>query len=340
VIFCANCKRRRLSAIRFGKNSANRQALASFMDGLAKDILKTLCLADALGLAPTLIEVRRFLGAGLAGPTSLGDILSALKRLEVDGKIFSNQGFFCLRGREELIAERLKRLAVTEGKWLLVRRALLRLRHLPWVRLVAICNTVAMGLARRESDVDVFLIVRPGRIWASRLLCHAALAFGSLARRGKGAANRLCLSFTVTDDALALASIAKKPADPYLAAWLATLLPVIGESDVYAKLIAENNWLSQYFRDFIQRRPALLRRSERSALARIFDWLDFFYGRPLNFAARIFQRPRIVNNPESRVQGTGSDVVVNETMLKFHEQDRREEVRERFQKRLAELGIR
>jgi hypothetical protein len=51
------------------------------------------------------------------------------------------------------------------------------------------------------------------------------------------------------------------------------------------------------------------------------------------------QHPRIIRNTKSRVHETGTDVVVTDDLLKFHEEDKREAIRAAFYARTARYGV-
>ncbi len=301
------------------------------MTPLVRAMIRAACLADALEMAPTPLELARLqeprAGAGVVAATLALDA-ELRQALAVTG------GFVTLRGREALAAERTSRLAVAEEKWVAALRAARRLRRVPWLRLVAVCNTVAMGLPREGSDVDLFLVSRPGRLWIVRFLAHAALAAGNLARRGSRVADAACLSFSVSERALDLSAVAKTPSDPYLAVWFATLMPVMDRGGVYDALLAANPTMPVE-----PRLAAPARRVSPSFAARALEILLFPFGGLLDRLARALQRPRILANPASRVRAGGTDVVVTDDMLKFHEEDKREAIRAAFLERTARYGV-
>ncbi|TAL19420.1 hypothetical protein EPN90_03690 [Patescibacteria group bacterium] len=308
---------------------------------LPRAIIRTLCFADVLDMALTPAELHRTLGIDLGASAALAEVYFAFwGDRELREKIVFKNGFVALAGREELIAERLLRLAIAEEKWSAAQRALRRLRHLPWLRLAAVCNTVAMGLPRAESDIDIFLAAAPGRLWALRLLSHLALALGSLARRGGQTRNRICLSFSVTRGAFDLSRVAKQPADPYLTFWLSSIVPALDCRGTYEELLAANRWSAELLPNCSARALAPFYAVQNSRLA---VFLEFIFsgriGRNLEIFARRLQRQRILANPESRVHEAGTDVVVTDEMLKFHEQDRRAEIRDAFLLRAVHYGV-
>ena len=311
------------------------------MDPLAVAIMRTVCFADALGAALTPVEIHNWLGIDCGCAATFSAVCAALETDQVlRSHLVFQDGFVAVRGRAELVSLRLERLAVAEEKWVIALRAMRRIRHVPWVHFAAVCNTVAMGLPRRESDIDIFLITEPGRLWAVRLLVHALLAPRSLARRGSVVQDRICVSFSVTKKATALAPVLKRPADPYMAIWLLTLAPVVEKNGMAAALWAANPWLVAQIPNAAAKRSAPARTLAPSTIARL---VERFCGGPLgaliNRAARRVQYPRILSHRKSLVHGNGTDVVVSDDMLKFHEADRRDAIREAFYERAHRYGV-
>lgn len=306
------------------------------MDDLSRAIIRALCLADTLDASLSVVEITAWLDARFA----LHEIAAALEGdPELKTRLAEKNGFYCLCGREALLDLRAERLAIAEEKWVVAKRALGRIRHLPWLRLAAVVNTVAMGFPKRESDVDLFIVAAPGRLWLVRLLLHAALAINSLARRRGAATDRICLSFSVTTRALALAPLAKQPRDPYLALWLATLIPAIERDSTYQKLLAANSWLVEYLPNAAPRLAAGARTKKVSPVARISEIVFWPFGSLLELLARAVELPRILANPNSRLRLGGTDVVVTDDVLKFHERDRRDAIREKYCAKAAEYAV-
>lgn len=308
------------------------------MTALAQAIIRTVCFADVLDAALSAVEIVRWLGVDQKHKASLAAVMQALAEdADVRAALFVKDGYVCLRHRAALIPERLERLATAEEKWVIALRAMQRLRHIPWLRLAAVCNTVAMGLPRRGSDIDVFLVGVPCRLWLVRLFAHGLLFLEARTRRGERVQDAICLSFSVTTQALALLPLAKIPTDPYLHIWLRTLVPAIDVQETYAALLRENPLFADPAAAIL---PAAAHGRSLSRCARAVEYLcPSGTGRFLNRAARRLQHPRIVRNTKSRLHAQGTDVVVTDDLLKFHEEDKREAIRAAFYVRAARYGV-
>lgn len=119
------------------------------------------------------------------------------------------------------------------------QRVLPLLRFVPGVRGVAVANSVALGTADRHSDIDLLIITAPGRLWTARVGCTVLLHLFGVRRHHHKVAGRFCLSFFITETALDFSRIALSPHDPYLAFWIASLVPVFGR-DAFQSLAQAN----------------------------------------------------------------------------------------------------
>ncbi len=221
-------------------------------------------------------------------------------------------------------------------KWRRARLGGRLLSFIPFVRMVAVGNTLAIEHAREESDIDLLIVAKAGRLWMVRLFSVVVLEMFGLRRRGKRIKDRLCLSFYVTDDALDLSAIAKSPLDPYLAYWVATLWPVFG-MEIYQKFWQANAWIKNYLPLAFARRPNSPRRVGSWWLAdsvrNTREWLlRGKLGDKLEQWCRGVMLRRIEGHKDSKLWQKDTDVIANDQMLKFHEVDRRLKIREEWEK--------
>ena len=97
-----------------------------------------------------------------------------------------------------------------------------------------------------DSDIDVFIVIKKGRLFITRALVTLYLSFLRMRRTKKKIKNKICLSFYIADDSLNLEKTAIKN-DIYLIYWLSTLVPVYDPQNFYQIIIKNNQWLNKYF---------------------------------------------------------------------------------------------
>lgn len=156
--------------------------------------------------------------------------------------IGQKNGFYFLRGRREIIEQRIQRKKLTDQKLKKSNWILRFVYCLPFVRLVMISGTVAIGNPSKKSDIDLLVVAKAGRIWTTRaFLTFFALIFGKYRHTGE-TENKLCLNHYITDKTLAIDFGNLYKAQEYL-----NILPAAGEPGIYDGFFAANRkWMEKY----------------------------------------------------------------------------------------------
>ena len=179
-----------------------------------------------LGQRATLLEVKNILNEGLAG-------------------IASANGFYFLGSRQEMLLERQKRYHFSATKFKLARRAVRLFRLVPFIKMIAVSNIIGAHNLRDGSDIDLFIVTSPQRLWLTRLFCAGLAKILGWRPTRDVKRNKICLSFYISSDNLDLKSLKLNSEDLYFNYWLAGLVPVYDRHQTYASLIATNSWLKE-----------------------------------------------------------------------------------------------
>lgn len=192
------------------------------------DLLDALVYGDAFDCAVTFDELWRYARVAI-GRDDLRRRLQddpALRRLVV-----GRGGFYCFEDRPDLLSQRLERARRARRLDRRGHRVARFLRHVPFVRGVALTGSAAAGDADRDGDVDLLVTVARGRLGTAFLLL--------------GSASRLvgrklfCPNYYLCEDRLDLG-----PARLYLARELAQARTLVGDRDA---LWAANPWVRETF---------------------------------------------------------------------------------------------
>src|SRR3989344_8782579 len=219
----------------------------------AQAAIATLAFFDIFNYPLTALEIWRWL---YQQPAGFAELLDTLERLRANSRIGSSNGYFFLAGRKAILEQRFARYQLAEHKYRIALRAARVLRFVPFVEGIAVCNTLGYSNAAKESDIDFFIIARHGRIWLVRLLVTALVSGMGIRRHGQKIADRVCLSFYVSDAHLDISDIALDAEDIYLVYWLATLVPIFYRQEhdpqcsVYQRLLKENMKLHERLPNF------------------------------------------------------------------------------------------
>lgn len=334
------------------------------MDPVARAVLATIAYFDLFQVPLTALEVWRNLfwlvptvppskregSAGLApsererveGPVpGLGDVEAALVRLVAAGKLVSQDGYVSLPGGVPA-SVRLMREADALRKWRRLRFGARVLSVVPFLQGIAAVNTLPIGASKRESDIDVLLISRTGRLYTMRFIAVAVATLFGLYRSGKHVADQLCLSFSLSERELDLLPLTKRPDDPLLRYWCANIHVIAERERVFDRFWKANA-------AFLAPLPnARLRRAVPAVTAPLLlglvrkcleGMLAGRLGDRVETWARAFQQRRFAANASSRSRLGGTDVVISDDVLKFHERDNREEMRSAWYDRLRRYAI-
>ena|SRR3989344_4588972 len=298
------------------------------MSDTERAIISTLAFFDLFDHAPTSYELYSVLTVSSFVPWST--FQAALFALEQGGCIKNDTAFWFFSGRNMLIDTRRARQEWIARKMKRAIRAARLLRYVPFVDAVCACNRLAAGHPHEESDIDFFIIIRAGRLWFARFLVTALLQAAGLRRHDTSISDRVCLSFYITSDAASLQSVSLAGDDIYLRYWIVSLLPLWSDEGVMEKFWEENAWAREVLYASPMPIPFLRKRTV------VFIWmverlLRGRLGARLEMYARAWQKKRIEQKMASHA--IPNAVVISDTMLKFHENDRREWYRAAWEER-------
>lgn len=313
------------------------------MDHLKQSLTQTLSYFDLFSCPLTEEELYRYLW-NPQEPISFDTFTRRLETFaESKEKNFEKSGsYFFLPGREEIIAQRERRVWYVEKKLKIAERGAKLLRFLPFVKAFFVCNQIQIGVTQK-SDIDVLIVAQRGHLYLTRFVITLLFGLFRLRRGKKKVTDRLCLSFYVTDDALDFTSLQVGEPDIYFTHWLATLIPVYDPQNYLQKFFDANEWATKKIPSAF-RVPLLTKWSIQDKHLSLF-FKKFFekllrtqYGDKLEAWTKKFQLKHMQKNTDS-VQNKDTRVVVSDTLLKFHENDRRELFREEWQKRYTQFFV-
>lgn len=212
------------------------------MIGLKNEILSTLTLNYAeSGAGLELVELNKYLhriGNNGRRPT-LAEITKALYELKNTGLVFENSGALSVIDDSDMAGQKENRLNISKEKIARLKMPLKWLAALPFLMSVVITGSVAMNNADESSDLDLLIVVKPGRIWLTRTLAMIVAQFFGKRRYGKKIADRICLNYFIVDGAEA-------PTQNIASAnMLASAMPILGAEN-FPAFISRNRWMEKF----------------------------------------------------------------------------------------------
>lgn len=304
-------------------------------------IIQTMAFFDIFDYPLTSWEVWKFLYRAKA---ELPEIMQELKNFELTGVVARKHGFYFFAGRENIARLRHIRYDFGQKKYKKARRAARIIAFLPFVKMVAVCNNLAYSNARAESDIDFFVIARGKRIWTVRFFSVLVMKLLRMRIRKDKLLDGICLSFFLSEDALDLSKVALPEEDIYLNFWFATLTPLFAEDGIVEKFQKSNIHFYNALPHIYQKSPSSRRAVRIGAFAGFFKRV---FERALSGKAGVWFEQTVKTGQmkvlpavlRKAAETSGTDVVIDDTMLKFHSNDRRQYFQKLWRETSAKRGF-
>lgn len=319
---------------------------------LAQSILKTIAFFDIFDYPLTREELFQYLWQS-AETVSYANFVPQLENiLETDlaRKIESQGGYYFFVGKSEIIAKRERKVLYTEEKIKIAKRAARKLRYIPFVEAMFVCNLLPV-VVKPTSDIDVLIIAKENRIWLTRFLSSLVLTLFQLRptnfglnffskNNKKSMTDKICLSFYMTEKHLDLLNICVEGDDVYQAYWNTNFVPLYDHANLYTEFQEQNTWVKKYLPNAV--RPyALLSRWEildnsfTLGIKRFTKWFlqsSFFENK-----FRILQLKHLQQKETIQSGTVQKNIVISDTMLKFHKNDRKKQFQNEWERRWIKL---
>lgn len=188
--------------------------------------------------------------------------------------------------------------------------------YIPWIECVCICNSLAMNACHKDSDIDLFVITQKNRLWTARIFLTLFLSLIWKRKTSQQHAWKFCLSFFISKEDMSLKKIALKD-DIYLIYWLKTIIPVINRNNSFEDFIHKNQDWCEINNPHPQKiiEPQMLKTPK--LLTSCWDYCE-------KLLKSIFS-PQTKKSFQELWKPFW--VVISDTMLKFHDRDKRKEIK-------------
>ena len=250
------------------------------------------------------------------------DVDTAVEQLQRSCSLTSVGPYAVLTGREDLADGRRRKADTSRRLWPAAIRYGRVVAALPWVRLVAVTGSLAVGAATDDADIDLLVVTVDGRLWLARAL---TIGVGKVAARAPSSRGvRLCPNYLLTASTLDLPE-----RDLYTAHELAQLVPLFGP-EAYRELLARNGW----YRQFLPNHPAHVGAIGPLGLPRLHHAVEPLLRNRLVGRLEQWEMDRKITR--LRVESATGEVRFDESICKGHFEGYRQQVLAAFEARLAE----
>jgi len=314
------------------------------MNELEQAILRAIIYFDIFDYPLTLVEAWKWLNADGTNKDADQYRYSLLDVQEVlDGfqsKVETNNGFYFLPGRSDLVDKRLARYNLAETKFKRALKFIQFLRFIPFIKMIAVCNSLAYSNASKEGDIDLFIVADKNRLWLTRFLAVGFLKVLGVRPRLETKQDTIDANFFLSAEDLNIKHSQISDKDIYLNYWVNQLVPVFNVDNTYQKFQTANAWIKQILPNVFGYDTADRRRISDNFFSKIIRLkLKWILG--YNFFEQLVKKFQLKILPQDlrAMMNQNAKVMVNEQMLKFHREDRRQEYLDKFKNKLIAYEV-
>ena len=191
---------------------------------------------------------------------------------------------------------------------------------LPGIQMIWIGNSISMNCASENSDIDLFIVTSPNRLWSTRLMVTFIFQILWKRKTEKKHKDNFCLSFFATTHGDDFENFAFEE-DIYLYFWTIYMKPLVNFNKSYEKFIEKNNsWanFAEYKNNFEENKKYIIESGEKNKnVSKIWDIFETFCKKLL--------LPKTLRSYEKIGRPFG--VIIHDDLLKFHNDDIRKKIK-------------
>ena len=334
------------------------------MENLEKSIITTICYYDTLDYPLTGFEIYRYLvtlsnspivrgrtirGSESIADISFNDILNVLENSSELKKIIQGKnGFYFLKGREKILPQRIKRQKLADQKWKKARKIIRLLQIIPYLRMIAVSGSLALGNTRKNSDIDLLIVTKSGRIWTCRTLITILITLLGKKRHKEKTRDRICLNHYITDKSLKIPFESLYNAQTYarlVNVYELNFLPLKKreiEKGYFRQFQESNLWVKNYLVFWLSAKAGNLRMIKKNKLLisfakftevildnRLGNWIENMLGK--------WQEKRI--KADLLYKKPGGRITADKSQIEFHPESHEVRIVKKFNQKMKDLGL-
>lgn len=274
-------------------------------------IVSTLIYYDLFAFPPSSAELVRFAHrVGSDGHFSQSDLVAESAWWS------SRDGYWFLKGREDLTVMRAQMTRASSFKLSKARKWARLLQIVPGVRFIGVTGSLSMESAVAEDDIDLLVVTARDRLWSTRALVLAALWACGVKRADDGHPehpDRVCANIFLQEDDLAI-----RDRNIFIAHEICQMLPLLGPA-VYRRFVQANRWVAEYLPQW---EPPTAIWEDRRPLRQVQRLGEVALGGPVRrFLEQELMRRQIARIKQKHARGHNVGVRLSSTQLRFHPRD-------------------
>lgn len=288
-----------------------------------KAVLKTLLYSDIFNFPLTKEEIWRFIIS--KKPLTKTTFENAVQSLRMHSHLTYREGLYCLKGKKNIISQRLRNLSEVEHKKQLAQKVASLLAYIPTILFIGISGSVAIGNVKKADDIDFFIITKRNTLFVTRLWILVLLELRNLRRKwnDREAENKICANLLIDETQMRWS---RKKRDLYTAHEIIQIIPLFERDNCYTKFFQANKWITQ-FCPHAAPQAVVGEEWQRNYVS--LSFISLLFTAPLIEAlVRILQKKIMKRHRTNEV--------IKNTILAFHPVDYREQTLATFERNLSE----
>lgn len=192
------------------------------------------------------------------------------------------------------------------------------LSRLPGVAAIFLSGSRAQGHATKNSDIDLFIIAQPGRIWTARFFVYMTLFLTGKMRRPHDTKNLFCPNHFITADSLEI-----QEKDAYSANLFSHNIPLHDMNNIFVHFANTNqSWVENFGESFSEETLRSRNKSGKTSLNTQHSELSTQHPAPTLLQKitesflKYIQKKKIEHHPDTKLPG--AKIILTDTELRFH----------------------
>lgn len=311
---------------------------------LEKQIIATVVYYDILNYPLTSFEIFLYLINDIKSKDNkylLSDIIETLDDSEfLKNNLNQKLGFYFLNGRSELVQERLDRKNIADQKWKKSKNIFWIMQIIPFTKLVMGSGSFSLGNTKKESDVDLMIVAKWGRIWTVRTFFTLLTSLLRVRRHKDKTEDMICLNHYITDKSLRIPFESLYTAQLYY--HILSIYNSKEDRKMFRKFQKENKWMKKYLENYEFSQLESLRSIKRNkmflSISKIFEFmLAGKIGEIIEKTLSSIQSKKIKRN--SLYKKSGGRITIDNSQLEFHPNSQENYIISEFNKRIKKIGL-
>ena len=240
----------------------------------------------------------------------------------------------------DIVQERLDRKKIWDEKWKKSKKIFWIMQIIPFTKLVMGSGSFSLGNTRKDSDVDLMIVAKWGRIWTVRTFFTLLTSLLRVRRYKNRTEDMICLNHYITDKSLRIPFESLYTAQLYY--HILSIYDSKEDRKMFRKFQEENQWMKKYLENYeflqLEGLRSMKRNKILSFISKAFEFvLSGRIGDYFEKTMSKIQSNRIKKDPLNLKKG--GRITISDDQLEFHPDSHESHIIPRFNQKMKELGI-